>query len=60
MTKTLFEAVYLVRTNEAEDYRGLAQYGGPPGWLEEIDPAGFDFVRDGRSMPHALTDPVWG
>jgi hypothetical protein len=24
--------------------RGLAQHGGPPGWLEEIDPAGCDFV----------------
>jgi len=28
--------------------RGLAQHGGPPGWLEESDPAGCDFVRDGR------------
>ncbi len=36
--------------------RGLAQYGGPPGWLVERDPAGCDFVRDGRSMPPALTD----
>ncbi len=24
--------------------------------LEETDPAGFDFVRDRRSMPPALTD----
>jgi hypothetical protein len=36
--------------------RGLAQHGGPPGWLEGSDPAGCDFVRDGRSMPPALTD----
>jgi hypothetical protein len=36
--------------------RGLAQYGGPPGRLMESDPAGRDFVRDGRSMPPALTD----
>jgi hypothetical protein len=27
---------------------------GLPGWLEESDPAGCDFVRDGRSMPPAL------
>jgi hypothetical protein len=27
-----------------------------PGWLEESDQAGRDFVRDGRSMPAALTD----
>ncbi len=65
MTKTVFEAVYLVRTNEAEDYRGLSQHGGPPGWLEESEPAGCDFLRDGRSVPPALTDhapfaPVWG
>jgi hypothetical protein len=26
--------------------RGLAQHGGPPGWLEETDPSGCDFVRD--------------
>jgi hypothetical protein len=31
--------------------RGLAQLGGPPGWLEEIDPAGCDFVHDGPSTP---------
>ncbi len=36
--------------------RGLVQYGGLPGWLEESDPAGCDFLRDGRSMPLALTD----
>jgi len=34
--------------------RGLIQHGGPPGWLEEYDPAGCDFVRDGRSMPPDL------
>jgi hypothetical protein len=27
--------------------RGLAQHGGPPSWLEENDPAGVIFVRDG-------------
>jgi hypothetical protein len=36
--------------------RGLAQHGGPPGWLEESDPTGWDFVRDGRSMLPSLTD----
>ncbi len=34
----------------------LAQHGGPPGWLEESDPAGCDFVRDGRSIPPPMTD----
>jgi hypothetical protein len=34
---------------------GLAQHGGPPGWLES-DPAGCDSVYDGRSMPPALKD----
>jgi hypothetical protein len=34
--------------NEAEGYRGLAQHGTPPGWLEESDPAGVIlFVMDG-------------
>jgi hypothetical protein len=36
--------------------RGLVQPDGLPGWLEESDPAGCDFVRDGQSMPPALTD----
>jgi hypothetical protein len=44
--------------------RGLARPGGPPGWMEASDLAGYDFVRDGRSMPPALMDhtlaPVWG
>jgi hypothetical protein len=40
--------------------RGLYQHGGPPGWLEESDPEGSDFVRDGRSMPPALTDHTPG
>ncbi len=44
--------------------REVAQYGGPPGWLEESDPAGCDFVCDERSMPSPLTShticPVWG
>jgi hypothetical protein len=35
--------------------RGLAQHGRPPGWLEDSDTAECDFVRDGRSMPPALT-----
>ncbi len=34
--------------------RELAQHGGPPGWLEESEPAGCDYVRNGRSMPPAL------
>jgi hypothetical protein len=42
--------------NQRLKARGLALYGGPPGGLEESDPAGCDFVRDGRSMPPALTD----
>jgi hypothetical protein len=37
--------------------RGLGQHGGPPGCMEDSDPAVCDFVRDGRSMPLALTDP---
>jgi len=36
--------------------RRLVQHGGPPGWFEESDPAGRDFVLDGRSMPPSLTD----
>ncbi len=36
--------------------RGLAQHDGPLGWLEESDPAGGDFERDGRSLPPSLTD----
>ncbi len=36
--------------------RGLTQHGGPPGWPEESDQAGCNFVRDGRSMPPALPD----
>ncbi len=32
--------------------RGLARHGGgPPGWLEESGPAGYDFVLDERSIP---------
>jgi hypothetical protein len=42
-------------SNKAEGYRRLVQHDGPPGCLEESDPAGCDFVRDGRSMPPALT-----
>ncbi len=43
-------------TNEA-----AGQRAGParrPAWLagEESDPTGCDFVRDGRSMPPALTE----
>jgi hypothetical protein len=36
--------------------RWMAQQDGPPGWLEESGPAGCDCVRDGLSMPPALTD----
>jgi len=36
--------------------RELAHHGGTPSWLEESDPAGHDFDRDGRSMSPALTD----
>jgi hypothetical protein len=33
--------------------RGLAQHGGPPGWLEESDPAGCDFyVMEGQCCLH--------
>jgi hypothetical protein len=32
--------------------RGLAQHGGPPGWLEESDPAGvFLYMMDGPYRP---------
>ncbi len=32
--------------------RGLAQHGGPPGWLEESDPTGvFLYVMDGPYRP---------
>jgi len=39
--------------------RGLAQHGGPPGWLEESDQAGVIlYVMDGRyrlpSIPYRL------
>jgi hypothetical protein len=35
--------------------RGLAQHGGPPGWLEESDPAGVIlYVMDG---PYRLPFP---
>ncbi len=35
--------------------RGVAQHGGPPGWLEESNPAGVIFyVTDGNIM--YLTD----
>jgi hypothetical protein len=36
--------------------RELARHGSLPVWLEESYPAGCDFVRDGRSMPPAVTD----
>jgi hypothetical protein len=38
--------------------RGLVHHGGPPGWLEESDPAGCDFVCDGRSMAACLFSTV--
>ncbi len=37
--------------------RGLVQHGGPPGWLEESDPAGCDFECDVRSMTDYTTCP---
>jgi hypothetical protein len=36
--------------------RGLAQHGGPPGWLEESAQAGCGFVRDGQSILPAMID----
>jgi hypothetical protein len=36
--------------------RGLAQRGGPPGWLEESDLASV-IGRDGRAVPPALSVP---
>jgi hypothetical protein len=44
--------VFSIVTNEAEGKR-LVQHGGPPGWLEVIDPAGCDFVCDGRALPYS-------
>ncbi len=50
----------LVKSNEAEAIE-LARHGGPPGWLEESDPAGVIFVHDRRGtclfsiVPVALT-----
>jgi hypothetical protein len=43
-------------TNNEAEGRELAQHGGQPGWLKESAPARYDFVRDGRSIPPALTD----
>ncbi len=34
--------------------RGKVQHGGPTGRLEESDPAGCDFVRDGPWTVHAV------
>jgi hypothetical protein len=34
--------------------RGLAHHGGPPGWLEESDPAGVILYCDGRAVLTAL------
>ncbi len=39
--------------------RGLTKHGVPPGWLEESDPAGWDFVRDGRAVSPAFSVPHW-
>jgi hypothetical protein len=35
--------------------RGLAQRGGPPGWLEESEPAGVILYR--RAVPPAFSVP---
>jgi hypothetical protein len=54
-SRPLRASVYPVRPQEAaRDYRGLARPGGPPGWLEESDPAGCDFESDGRFVLPAL------
>jgi hypothetical protein len=37
---TLGSSPVSMTPNEAEGYRGLAQHGGQPGWLEESDLAG--------------------
>ncbi len=38
--------------------RGLAQHGGPPGWLEESDPAGVIlYVMDCMAVPLAFSIP---
>jgi hypothetical protein len=48
-----------VGRNEAEAAaRGLSQHGVPSGWLKASDPAGCDFVSDGRSMPPAVTELI--
>jgi hypothetical protein len=43
--------------------RGLAQHGGPPGWLEESDPAGVIlYVMDGwchLPFPYSTGCPGW-
>ncbi len=36
--------------------REMTQHEGPPGWLDESDPAGRDLSCDGRSMPPSQTD----
>jgi hypothetical protein len=38
--------------------RRLAQHGGPPGWLEECDPAGVIlYVMDCMAVPSAFSVP---
>ncbi len=37
---TVTSPTFRVMLYETEGYRGLAHHGGPPGWLEESDPAG--------------------
>ncbi len=39
--------------------RGLAQDGGPPGWLEESGPDMCNFVRDGRAVLPAFSVSFW-
>ncbi len=51
-----FNLTQILSRHMSPKVRGLTQHGGLPGRLEESDPAGCDFVRDGRSMPLALTD----
>jgi hypothetical protein len=53
--------IFLIPTNMAKmrpKARGLAQHGGPPGWLEESDPAGVIlYVMDCMAVPSAFSVP---
>ncbi len=48
----------ILKPNEAEGYRGLAQHGDPPSWLEEIVPVVVIlWVMDGPYIPPAFFVP---